>query len=105
MKAKSNKQTKGRFVHGGKADDFEIRLGWWERKVFIRSPTDVPLELGPRYHMRPDLLAYDLYGKSSLGWFVMQYNHLSDVTKFVQGLYIILPTKNRLFKELLTRIT
>lgn len=102
-KPKSNKQTRGRFVHGGKSDDFGDRLGWWERNVFTTSPTDVPLELGMKYNMRPDLLAYDLYGKSSLGWFVLQYNYILDITEFVPGLQLILPTKSRLFREILTR--
>lgn len=100
---KSTSQTRGRFVHGGKTDDFGDRLGWWERKTFTYSPTDIPLELGPKYTMRPDLLAYDLYGKSSLNWFIMQYNNISDITDFVPGLQLILPTKSRLFREMLSK--
>ncbi len=103
-KPKSNKQNRGRFVNGGKTDDLGNRLGWWERVKFKSSPSDVPLELGAKYNMRPDLLAYDLYGKSSLSWFVLQYNHVLDITEFVTGLQLILPTKSRLFREMLTRV-
>lgn len=104
IQPKSNKQSKGRFVFGGKSDDFGNRLGWWERILFTTSPTDVPLEVGMKYNMRPDLLAYDLYGKASLGWFILQYNYVLDITEFVPGLQLILPTKNRLFREMLVRI-
>lgn len=99
---KSNKQSAGRFVQGGKVDDFGNRLGWWEPKVFATSPSDVQLILTSKYNRRPDLLAFDLYGKSGLMWFVLQYNSISDITKFETGLTIVLPTRARLFGEMLT---
>ena len=100
---KSNTQSTGRFIQGGTVDDFGNRLGWWERTIFLPDATDVSLELGMRYNMRPDLLAYDLYGKSTLAWFILQYNYVSDVTEFVAGLQLILPTKTRLFGQMLTK--
>jgi hypothetical protein len=99
---KSNIQASGRFVQGGNVVDLGNRLGWWERTKFPADVSDISLEIGMRYNMRPDLLAYDLYGKSTLGWFVLQYNYISDVTDFVTGLQLIVPTKSRLFRQILT---
>jgi hypothetical protein len=99
---KSNKQSSGRFVQGGQVDDVGIRLGWWEPKSFAKSPTDVTIILAAKYNKRPDLLAFDVYGKSGLMWFILQYNTISDITEFTQGLELTLPTKSRLFSGLLT---
>ncbi len=99
---KSNTQSSGRYVQGGTVVDLGNRLGWWERTQFPTDASDISLELGMRYNMRPDLLAYDLYGKSTLGWFVLQYNYISDVTDFVAGLQLIVPTKSRLLGQILT---
>jgi hypothetical protein len=101
MAQKSNKQSGGRYVQGGATTDLVDRIGWWERKTFPKSPTDVPLVLTTKYNKRADLLAYDLYGKAGLMWFILQYNSISDINKFVAGLELILPTRDRLFRELL----
>lgn len=103
MAQKSNKTQEGRFVQGGTVDDFNTRLGWWERREFSKSPTDVSLTLIAKYNKRPDLLAYDLYGKATLQWFILQYNAISDITTFKQGLTLVLPTKARLFGEILAK--
>lgn len=103
MAQKSNRQNEGRYVQGGVVDDFTNRLGWWERRVFSKSQTDVKLTVMSKYNRRPDLLAYDLYGKAGLQWFILQYNAISDITTFEQGLELILPTRARLFSELLAK--
>jgi hypothetical protein len=102
MAQKSNTQPGGRYLQGGITDDKIDRLGWWERKVFPTSHTDVKLTLTAKYNRRPDLLAYDLYGKAGLQWFILQYNTISDITTFEQNLTITVPTRARLFSELLT---
>jgi hypothetical protein len=102
---KSNRARKGRYVHGGIVEDFGSRLGWWERTTFPKSGTDVLLTLEVQYKGRPDLLAYDLYGDETLGWFIMQYNAISDINKFVTGIILILPIKSRVFNELLVKRT
>ncbi len=102
MALKSNRQGEGRYVQGGTVDDFSSRIGWWERTVFVRSPTDVALTLTAEYNKRADKLAFDLYGKAGLQWFILQYNNISDINTFVAGLELVLPTRARLFGELLT---
>ena len=102
---KSNYQSGGRFVQGGLVDDFQDRLGWWERRVFPSDTSDVTIILPAKYNMRPDLLAYDLYGKATLQWFILQYSSVSDITTFVQGLELTLPTRSRLLGQLLNPAT
>lgn len=99
----SSKQGEGRYVQGGTVTNVGKRLSWWERRVYASSPTDVKLTLIAKYNRRPDLLAYDLYGKSNLQWFILQYNTISDITTFEQGLQLVLPTRSRLFSELLAK--
>lgn len=53
------------------------------------------------YHHRPDLLAYDLYGKKDLWWVFVQRN--LDIIKdpiydFTAGTQIYLPKKSNLTK-------
>lgn len=55
------------------------------------------------YHQRPDLLAYDLYGDSSLWWVFTQRN--MDILKdpiydFVQGKEIYLPSPKHINEAL-----
>lgn len=101
---KSTSITNGRYSAGGTTAINGNTLGWWERKIFPRSPLDVEFPITKRYALRPDLVALDMYGKATLMWVVLQYNTILDVTEdFVEGKTIILPTKARLFGELLKR--
>jgi hypothetical protein len=103
---RSDQQRGGRFVQGGKVDIKGNRLGWWERVVFPKSPTDISYTVTAKYAQRPDLLAFDLYGRATLQWFIMQYNTVSDVYEdFTEGTVITLPTRSRLFGELLSKST
>ena len=102
MATRSDDVTNGRYSMGGKSDVIGNRIGWWERRIFPTSPLDATISLPRKYAGRPDLLAYDLYGRASLQWFVLQYNNISDVNEeFVEGAILILPSSGRLFGELL----
>jgi len=64
---------------------------------------DVMYTITPAYTYRPDLLAYDLYGKKELWWVFAQRN--PDIIKdpvydFVAGTRILLPQGANLRKEL-----
>lgn len=101
---RSDQQKGGRYVQGGTSDVSGNRIGWWERKVFTKSPTDIVYTITSRYANRPDLLAYEMYGRASLQWFIMQYNAVSDLYQdFNEGDVILLPDRGRLFGELLTQ--
>ena len=92
-----------RYVQGGITDVFSNRLGWWDGYELTTAPDDVTFQLDAKYNTRPDLLAYDMYGKATLMWLVLQYNLIVDInTEFITGATITLPSKARLFQSILT---
>lgn len=104
MTARSDQTRDGRYVQGGNVERFTDRLGWWERRVFSSSPTDVVVTIDPKYNGRPDLMAFDAYGKPWLAWIILQYNNIVDINvEFVQGRVIKLPTVGRINREFLTK--
>lgn len=67
------------------------------------SVDDSVVEISVKYHMRPDLLAYDLYGDSNLWWVFAERNPntLKDpLGDFVQGTLIFVPNSSRLINAL-----
>ena len=92
-----------RYSKGGISSVISNKLGWWERVPLSKSTSDYNITLDAKYHNRPDLLAYDLYGKASLMWVILQYNSILDVTtEFVVGAEIVAPNRMRLFQEILS---
>lgn len=58
------------------------------------TPSDTEWEITQTYHLRPDLLAFDLYGDGRLWWVFSQRNpnRLKDpMFDFVVGTSIFLP--------------
>jgi hypothetical protein len=58
------------------------------------NPADIYWEITQTYHMRPDLLAYDMYGDAKLWWVFAQRNpnRLKDpMFDFVTGTGIYIP--------------
>lgn len=103
MRSRSDKLPQGRYSVGGKTDAYPRRIGWWDRTPLPRDESDVEITITPRYDKRPDLLAYDLYGRSGLAWVVLQFNTILDINvEFVSGKTIVVPTKVRLLTQLLT---
>ncbi len=101
--AASTDNTLSRYVQGGLTDVFANRLGWWDAYQLLSATDDVTFVLTARYHQRPDLLAFDMYGKSTLMWLVLQYNLIVDVNEeFVTGAQVTLPSKSRVFTSILT---
>lgn len=91
-----------RYIKGGTSVIMKDRIGWWNRTIFEKSADDFQLVIGPKYHKRPHLVAFDIYGKSELMWFVLQYNNIIDVTtEFVEGVSITLPLPRRVQMNLL----
>ena len=99
----SLKSRYGRYVYGGISYTGSTGLTFWERQVFPKDPTDMSYVLTAKQAHRPDLVAFEVYGTASLHWFVMMYNDLTDpIEEFVTGQTIVLPTKERATKYLLT---
>jgi hypothetical protein len=68
-----------------------------------KDPTDTYWTVNQTYNMRPDLLAYDLYGDSRLWWVFANRNpnRLKDpLFDFVVGVGIYLPKQDNLKKVL-----
>lgn len=87
-----------RYVQGGVSETFQERLGWWERDVegLLHAATDIRMKIPPKYDRRPDRLAFDMYGRSSLMWLVLQYNNIVDINEeFISGKEIRLPDPSR----------
>lgn len=67
------------------------------------DPTDIVYRIDAIYKFRPDLLAYDLYGMSSLWWVfaVRNPNTIKDpLFDFLPGTTIYLPKKDTLLSIL-----
>ncbi len=96
-----------RYVQGGVTDVYPDRLGWWERTPPTFSSDDIMIpSLNPKYNTRPDLLAYDLYGKAVLAWVILWYNTIVDINEeFISGASIRCPSSARLFSSILTSQT
>jgi hypothetical protein len=102
MARKSTEIPNSRYVQGGKTQQLANRLGWWERKIIPTDSTDERFIITAKYSKRPDLLAAHRYGKSSLGWVILQLNNIIDInTEFVEGQTILLPTPSRVFYGIL----
>lgn len=98
--------ARSRYVQGGITDRYPTRLGWWDRRVFTRSDSDIRVTINVRYEYRPWLVAYDIYGSEQLEWLVLQYNGILDVNEeFTQGKVLVLPTPQRLNFEILSNGT
>lgn len=96
--------TKSRYVQGGTTERFPRRVGWWERRELPKDDSDITLILLPDEDRRPDLVAYKMYGQTSLMWVVLQFNNIVDIeTEFRTGVEIRLPTQRRLMLDLLTK--
>lgn len=104
MARKSTDDINSRYIQGGTTEVFPNRLGWWERRTFPSDVSDVEYTIPEKYNLRPDLLAYDIYGKSDYFFLVLQYNNILDVNEeFVTGKIIMLPDPQRVALEMVTR--
>ena len=96
-----------RYVQGGYSEVGEKFIRWWERVPIRKGDiTDVAYSIDLRYVGAPDYIAFDYYGRNNLGWVVLQYNDIVDINEeLAVGKIIILPSRERVFYEVLTRPT
>ena len=72
----------------------EFYLDLMVNRSFPKKPEDRLFAINQVYHLRPDLLAYDLYGYSDLWWVFAQRNPntlQNPLGDFVKGKQIYLP--------------
>jgi hypothetical protein len=102
--SRSDQVRDGRYVQGGTVEQLRNRLGWWERRFYAPSVTDIQFTITSRYARRPDLLAFDVYGQATLQWVILLYNNIVDINlEFRAGQSILLPTRERVQTEFLTK--
>jgi hypothetical protein len=101
----SIEKKNSRMLQGGIVEEEGDFLKFWERRNFIRnSDTDFVLTVTRQYEGRPDLIAFDVYDRASLGWLVLQYNNIVDpTTELVAGTQLTLPDRGRVIYQILTR--
>lgn len=78
---------------------YRLGLDVMTHRKIPRLADDKLFEIEPKYHLRPDLLAYDLYGSATLSWVFAARNPsaLKDpLFHFVTGNKIFLPKKQTL---------
>jgi len=83
----------------GDTGTYRLGLDVMNHRKIPRMGDDQLFEIDPRYHLRPDLLAHELYGSSKLWWVFAARNPsaLKDpMFHFVTGNKIFLPTKQTL---------
>jgi len=98
---KSVLNTKGRYVQGGTTTQHPNRMGWWERTIYPNNDNDVFIEIPAIAHRRPDIFAYNYFGKSSLAWLVLQFNHIVDINEeFNAGTVIAIPNPSSVLLNL-----
>jgi hypothetical protein len=71
-----------------------IYLGFMTNRPIPRQVDDILFKINTTYNLRPDLLAYDLYGTAGLWWVFAQRNPntLPDpLGDFREGVQIYLP--------------
>ena len=104
--ARSVDDRTSRYVHGGNTTTFDNRLGWWERRDIPQDEEDQKVIINQEYHRRPDKMAFDIYGRASYMWFILQYNNiLDDKTEFIEGKEIRLPNISRVTLDIFNKQT
>lgn len=96
-----------RYTQGGQSTiSIDNKVKWWERTVIKKSGDDLIVEIIPRFNIRPDRMAFELYGKSELGWIILQYNSIVDINdEFITGKFIKAPHPNRVIFDILNKET
>ncbi len=77
----------------------ESFLGLYSHRRIPASSDDRTIVLDAKYHLRPDLLAYDLYGNPQYWWvfLVRNMDFIRDpIWDFKAGLEIVVPTNKHL---------
>lgn len=79
-------------------------LGLWNPRTIPASPSDQLVTISHAYNLRPDLMAFDLYGDSNLWWVFAQRNPnvlASDpMGNFTVGTQIFIPNAANLKSSL-----
>ena len=104
----SVQNRESRYTQGGETETYEERLGWWERDIdsLRHDATDLIIKIPADHDRRPDVTAFQYYGRSNLMWLVLQYNSIVDINEeYRAGKEIRLPEPSRASLTLLNKRT
>lgn len=102
--AKSTDNKKSRYVQGGETEEFQKRLGIWDRKTIPYRDDDITHVVSNEEAGRPDLISYNVYGTPDLMWLVLQFNNILDPTLELDvDTELRLPTPERVLLAIVTR--
>ena len=74
----------------------DFYLDIWDSNVSLSTDGDTSVEIHSKYNLRPDLMAYDLYGSPNYWWIFALKNKdklIDPVEDFKAGLIITIPPK------------
>lgn len=99
----STQLSTSRYVHGGTTEKSANYLEWWEKRRLPLSASDISYIVEKCYEGRLDNIAYAFYSEPRLWWVIAQYNSILDpFSEVVEGLYLRIPTIERVRSEILT---
>jgi hypothetical protein len=94
------------YINTTQRNDLIEYLDLWTQRTIPVDDSDEPLIVSRKYHERPDLLSYDLYGTSEYWWVfaIRNPNSIQDpIYDLVADLEIFVPTKQRVLSFLGSR--
>ena len=95
-----------RYVHGGDTTVLKNKLGWWERITIEARQDDDEFLVTGQFVGRPDLIAFEQWGRANYAWLVLQYNNIVDITEeLVEGALLTLPSQRRVNTGIMVRQT
>ena len=75
----------------------DFYLGVWNDDINLSTIGDTTVEIHSKYNLRPDLMAFDMYGSPNYWWVFALKNKdklIDPVEDFKTGLKITIPSKN-----------
>lgn len=77
----------------------DFYLDIWDSTLNVSTGEDTTVEIETKYNLRPDLMAYDMYGSPNYWWIFAIKNKdklIDPVEDFKAGITIVVPSRNSL---------
>ena len=78
-------------------DTIDFYLDIWNDDINLSTTGDTSIEIHSKYNLRPDLMAYDMYGSPNYWWVFALKNKdklIDPVEDFKTGLVITVPSRS-----------
>lgn len=93
--AKANVKLTSQYTKTNITDDYVKYLDIWNPVKIVESANDVSMVIESKYHKRPDLMAFDIYGSPRLWWIFAIRNKdvlIDPIEDFVSGMSVVVPS-------------